>query len=465
MIAICRDCKHLVSKAADILLQLFQTDQPSEVTLINHSLTTLLNLDIKKFLQSFFTNFEEGSEIVRERSLKFLASKINGLPDGIMTKEVEELLLTHSKKAMEDVTKDEFLTFIGILSKLKIAKTATGQAMIVLVIKGQADLANDFNPNEIETLDKFLLCTKHTIPFLSQYNPASEYINYICTKLLPHLSALEPSGNDLKILQVLAEMSPHVYAEDLAKGQIDFEKCQQTVFEMLVQYLPLPQLDAPEVVSSEGESKQAEEKQGDIAKLEDPKTDTVKTDLVTKVSDDKGSLEFKFTHIEYLLFTFHQFGRLKSEFFTESLQNDIKLRLQHLALGCSKYSDLLSAVKPGDDNKKEDSQIRSVALRTTKNISTLVRDLFRKPPSFKSIVLLSCKPLTPKTNEAPSQEAAASRAYQNSGGASYRQNTNQRQGGYNKNNQNGNSRQPGQKSKYRHNYQDNRRGNKRRYVE
>lgn len=120
LITICRDCPHLVSKAADILIQLYQTNQASEVNLINQSLTTLLNLDIQKFLHSFFANFEDGSEVVRERALKFLSSKIPVLGPQILTEEVEEKLLIYCKKAMEDVTKDEFITFINMLIKLKI---------------------------------------------------------------------------------------------------------------------------------------------------------------------------------------------------------------------------------------------------------------------------------------------------------------------------------------------------------
>lgn len=337
MIAVCRDCKHLVSKAADILIQLYQTNQASEVNLINQSLTTLLNLNIQKFLQSFFTNFEDGSEVVRKRALKFLSTKIQMVPENLLTKDIEEQLMTYSKKAMEDVTKDEFITFIGILSKLKIAKTATGQAMIVLVIKSQAELDKEFDPSDTDSLDKFLLCTKNTIPLLSQYNRASEYVDYICTKILPNLSKI---GNDLDVLQALAEMSPYISEDD----KIDLDSCQQIIFDKLLEYLPLP-------------------------------------------TDSQG-VDFQFTHIEYLLFAFHQIARIKPEsYFPESRLDSIKSRLQHLSQGCTKYTSLLS--DPNLDNK-----LRSVALRTTKNISNIIKDLFKKPPQFKTVILLSCKPLT-----------------------------------------------------------------------
>lgn len=380
LIAICRDCKHLVSKAADILIQLYQTNQASEVNLINQSLTTLLNLDIQKFLQSFFTNFEDGSEVVRERALKFLTSKIHTLNENTLTKEVEEKLLTHSKKAMEDVTKDEFLTFINMLTKLKIAKTATGQAMIVLVIKSQAELNKEFDVNDKDSLDKLLLCTKQTIPLLSQYNRSTEYIQYICSKILPHLEQLKESGNDLNILQALAEMSPFVHADDLEK-EIDLPKCQEIVFEKLLEYLPSASTAA---ISNETTDATSEPTSGDQDKEANNNNGNETT------AGDATGEDFQFTHIEYLLYTFHQLGRLKP-FFTE-LKPDIQSKLHYLFNGCTKYTQILGNQQQ-KAAKKEENVIRSVALRTTKNITLMVRDLFKKPPQFGSSILLSCKPL------------------------------------------------------------------------
>lgn len=350
MIAICKDCKHLVSKAADILIQLYQTNEASEVNLINQSLMTLLNLDIKKFLQSFFTNFEDGSKAVRERALKFLSTKLQTVPASSLTKEVEEQLLTYSKKAMEDVTIDEFIAFVSILTKLKIAKTATGQAMIVLVIKSKSELDKEFDMKNTEKLDKFLLCTKYTIPLLSQYNRASQYINYICLKILPHLSTLAENGKDLTILQALAEMSPYIHSDDIPE-QINLEECQQSVFNKMLEYLPLP---------TNG-------------------SEPIKAD-----QDQKADFQFK--QIEYLLYTFHQFGRFGPNFFNEDRQYEIRQQLIYLNFGCKKYGEVLGV--------------------TTKNIMTIIRDLFFKPPQFKSYVQLSCKSSTSVTATKPSISAS-----------------------------------------------------------
>lgn len=441
MVTICRDCKHLVSKAADILIQLYQTNQPSEVNLITSSLTTLLRLDIAKFLQSFFTNFEDGTEIVRERALKFLSTKLQLVEPAALTKEVEEQLLTHSKKAMEDVTKDEFNTFIGILTKLKIAKTATGQAMIVLVIKSQAGLDKKFDPSDTESLDKFVSCTSHTIPLLSQYNRASEYINYICSEILAHLKSL--SGHELNVLQALAEMSPFIHGSDVP-DQIDLEKCQKIVYDKLIEYMPLPSwTSAAEKEASSGTATEPSEAT-DQAMTEETNTDDAR--LREEQRSKSKEVDFQFTHIEYLIYTFHQFCRIKPEFFTDDLQNNIKLRLSYLSLGCTKYMELLSAqlrgVRNSEDLKKEENKLRSVALRTTKNISQIIKDLLKKPPQFKASVVLSCKPLASATS-APDAGVNVSQANK-------AQNNN---GDYNKSNY---GRQAGHKHKYRQSYQNDR---------
>jgi hypothetical protein len=45
-----------------------------------------------------FSQILQGEDIVRERAIKFLSTKLKTLPDEVLTKEVEELILTESKK-------------------------------------------------------------------------------------------------------------------------------------------------------------------------------------------------------------------------------------------------------------------------------------------------------------------------------------------------------------------------------
>lgn len=45
--------------------------------------------------------------------------------------------------------------------------------------------------------------------------------------------------------------------------------------------------------------------------------------------------------------------------------------------------------KQPEELKSDENKIKITALKTTSNISTLIRDLFHSPPSFKSVVQLS----------------------------------------------------------------------------
>lgn len=486
--AICRAKPDFVDQVAGALIQLYQSDQVSEVNLINASLVTLISLDTKKFFTSFFAKLEDGSEIVRERALKFLTSKIQTLAPELLTREVEELIMALSKKAMEDVTKDEFIYFVAILSKLKLAKTVNGQAMIVESIKAQADLDKDIDVNDADAIDRFLMCTKNSIPLLTQYNRASAYVNYICLKLLPNLSVLAKNGTDLQILQALAEMAPFIVTED-DPAVINLEKCQELVYSKLLDYLPIPSdvSSSPDTEKAPVTAAATTVETTETGADDEEKDEATKTTATTTTTEQQSlpkatsnEPDFQFTHIEYLLYAIHQLCRIRPEFFTETLQNKTRLRLHHLAVGCTKYMELLSnllkEVKSSEDLKKEENKLRNVALRTTKNISMMVKDLFKKPAQFKTSVLLSCKPLTTRPIDVTS-DSSNNQAKKNNNNNSHADNSNKQQihhkgsnkrpyNGNNNNNNNNNTHHNnnsnrfgggGQKHKFRSNYQPNKR--------
>ncbi|KFO22686.1 Synapsin-1 [Fukomys damarensis] len=68
------------------------------------------------------------------------------LPDEVLTKEVEELILTESKKVLEDATGQEFVLFMKILPGLKSLQTVSGRQQQVELVVEQADLEQTFNP-------------------------------------------------------------------------------------------------------------------------------------------------------------------------------------------------------------------------------------------------------------------------------------------------------------------------------
>ncbi|EPY74079.1 apoptosis inhibitor 5 isoform 3-like protein [Camelus ferus] len=241
-------------RVADILTQLLQTDDSAEFNLVNNALLSIFKMDAKGTLGGLFSQILQGEDIVRERAIKFLSTKLKTLPDEVLTKEVEELILTESKKVLEDVTGEEFVLFMKILSGLKSLQT---------------------------------------------------------------------------------------------------------------EYMPLP----PE-----------EAENGENAGNEEPK--------------------LQFSYVECLLYSFHQLGRKLPDFLTAKLNaeklKDFKIRLQYFARGLQVYIRQLRLAlqgKTGEALKTDENKIKVVALKITNNINVLIKDLFHIPPSYKSTVTLSWKPV------------------------------------------------------------------------
>lgn len=61
--------------------------------------------------------------------------------------------------------------------------------------------------------------------------------------------------------------------------------------------------------------------------------------------------------------------------------------------GCIKKLREALTGKTAEELKSEDNKLKVVALKTTSNINVLIKDLFHSPPSFKSMISLSWKPL------------------------------------------------------------------------
>jgi hypothetical protein len=167
--AICRERKEYVPKIADVLAQLLQTEDPIELNIVNQSLTTLAKYDAKGFFGGLFSQIISGEDFVRERAVKFLKDRLKLIPSDIFTKEIEDYFLNECQKVMTDITKDEFVTFMTLLSGLKVSKSLTGQQMLLDIVKEQAELNNPFDPSEVEFVDKLLMCIRHAIPFFSVF--------------------------------------------------------------------------------------------------------------------------------------------------------------------------------------------------------------------------------------------------------------------------------------------------------
>ena len=135
---LCRESKDFLPKIADVLSQLLQTQDPSELVVIQNSLMSLFRKEAKgskcklikynlshedplnyykqpQFEQvdtlisgtmiGLFSQIRTGGDIVRGRAIKFLLVKIKTEGTDLLNKETESHLLEEIKLCMGEVSK------------------------------------------------------------------------------------------------------------------------------------------------------------------------------------------------------------------------------------------------------------------------------------------------------------------------------------------------------------------------
>lgn len=104
---LCKDHKEHTQRIADILAQLLQSEDTTEINIVTNSLLAILKNDPKGALAGLFSQIHQSAdsevtnEIVRERCIKFLATKVKQLGREVINKEAEEVIITECKKILE----------------------------------------------------------------------------------------------------------------------------------------------------------------------------------------------------------------------------------------------------------------------------------------------------------------------------------------------------------------------------
>lgn len=359
---LCQDTVGITSKVGDTLAQLLVLDDPLELQQVNNSLQTIIKMDCKGSLTGIFTQISSGDEPTRDRCFKFIATKLFAMGPTVITKEIEEFIIDEVKKILQDVTADEFHLCMNILGSTKLGTTITGHAELVNLAREQAELNADIDAITVEDeiVERFIQCATHAMPYFSNTIKSTEFVVYVCDKLLPLntwnmiATAVAQDQVQLRLLKVFAEMCAFSDVLENATQRID------NVYQVLKEYMPLPQLNDDEDLSSPPPS-------------------------------------FQFSHAECLLYAVHTLGKKHPDslsFVNDADKlKDFRSRLQYLARGTQGYIKKLEAVKGKSENaedlKSDENQLKLTALKTTSNISTLIRDLFHSPPSFKHDIQLS----------------------------------------------------------------------------
>jgi len=366
---LCKD-QHIknLPKIVDVLVQLLQSEDQAEITIIQNSIMTLIRRDTKGAIIGIFSQIHTGEEVVRERAIRLIHTKMKTSAAELLNKECQAQLIAEIKKvfASGNVTAEEFPRLLAILQMTFLPKNVAGQQEIVNMISKMADLESDFDFSSSEALDRLLQCATEAAPYFSSTVKSTLFLEYVLVKVLPQYYLLpDLAGLDVKdkLVKLSAELAVNT-------GQLeDAETAAKNVFDRLIDYLPLPP------VSEDG-------------------------NVVYEVPN------LEFTKVECLIFTFHTVGRQVETFLTsdEERLKDFRSRLQYLARGVQGYISKLREflAKPPAGTSPEDLNIKKIGLRTNENIQFIIKDLFHTPPIYKTSITLSFKP--------KEQKAAAAKA-------------------------------------------------------
>ena len=77
------------------------------------------------------------------------------------------ITILNGLQVLEDVTGEEFVLFMKILSGLKSLQTVSGRQQLVELVAEQADLEQTFNPSDPDCVDRLLQCTRQAVPLFS----------------------------------------------------------------------------------------------------------------------------------------------------------------------------------------------------------------------------------------------------------------------------------------------------------
>ncbi|KAJ0179391.1 hypothetical protein K1T71_005103 [Dendrolimus kikuchii] len=366
---LCKDHKEHTQRIADILAQLLQSDDTTEINMVTNSLLTMLKNDPKGVLNGLFMRIHQSAdvaanEVVRERCIKFLASKVKQLGREVINKEAEDIIIAECKKILEDVVAEEFEHIMELLTWSRLGKTPIGKKELVQLVAALAFSSDDWHPEDPECIERVIQCTQHALPLFSSQVDSTQFINFFCDYILAKWSDIvstEGGDSKLELLKIFAEITEYCGELEKAQEKID------TVYDVLMNYLP----EAP---------------------LEDEENNMEKTE--EKTDDSKAAPSLEFSHVECALFGLHSLCRKAPEAISadSARLKALRLRLQYTARLTQGYIKKLKEVtqgKKGEEANTEENKLKIVALKTTSNINTLIRDIFRTPPSFKSKVQLS----------------------------------------------------------------------------
>ena len=108
---LCKD-QHIknLPKIVDVLVQLLQSEDQQEITVIQNSIMTLIRRDSRGAIIGIFSQVHSGEEVVRERAIRLIHTKMKTSAAEFSNKESQAEIIAQIKKvfASGNVTAEEF---------------------------------------------------------------------------------------------------------------------------------------------------------------------------------------------------------------------------------------------------------------------------------------------------------------------------------------------------------------------
>jgi len=358
---VCKGKEKLVPKVSDILAQLLQVDDSAEINCVNASLVALLRISTKGALTGlFYQLINNTSEVIKDRILRFLLAKIPALTVEVFTKDVQCFIFQEATKIIPVATVSELDLLMQVLNETTVCRTNSAQIKLHDTLMERVDLKKplEITPEHIvKTITILNICKR----FYGSRMNSTTATNYVLTQVLPHLEAIEAAllvtGKPedaavmLTLLQLIASLIPSSEKIEDPKAAMDH------IFKALLNLLPVPPTSGAPGWEAE------------------------------------GGANLQFSRVECLLYSLQQLIKSCSDFFgDEDSLKDFRQRLTYFSRGCQAYQKVLRDSikdKKGDELKTEESKTKLIALKTTANINTIVKDFFHNPPAAKSSITLS----------------------------------------------------------------------------
>lgn len=345
----CKDSQEHLNKIIYILAQLLQLED-QEYNIAASSIKSIYRDFPQQVIKALYLFIQNSTDVnVREKCISFILKTLLTTPVNVNKDEIEDTIIDESKKLLTYANPEEFIIIMPYLISSKYGKTLSGANNLLEIIAEQMDLDQEFDHEEIGSIEKLIMCTKYAINLFSPKCESNKFLVYICDHVLPQWCNLYNVQNSkdvqLQILKLLAEVSLHC-------GKLENPSLQvASIFNLLKLYMP-------------------------------PPPDT----------DDTTLPSVDFTAVECLLFSFHRIARQCSDFLTQDPEvlRDFRARLLYFsrcAQGCKKVLNhtIVSRVTV----QSKDVEKMKMAPSILENIRALIKDLFYTPPIYKVSITLS----------------------------------------------------------------------------